>query len=866
MSAVGGSDRQLLHDAELLELAFVRHPGGGDVDLSRVWGGRDLDAEGAVPGEGEHPWPDLGPGLDQDIYCPGLACGTHDNPVLAASGCTRDPSEEPGPTGVPVMKLSRAAGLVERAETVAFTPQLVARAEVNSEDVAVFGSGISFEWQYRRDEEDGTTGGKFPGIFRMGSVDDYLWNLRTYRSQDAILYEYVRRLVGGVEAGADATLPWGEGQRLRHVLLGNELERPGSELNARELAWYVLRTCQFLHQCAPTVLRIFPGMKHPRRTFESSETPCHEYFSDVPSLERRATCALDATFFHIVRAALVVQVMEDAPDQFTGVLGEGIGGDAWEDLREYLEEQGYAAEEIPNSPLSLDYGIHREQVRHWALWRRKLVAPFHAVDFHWYGAKAFWPPGDVPEPVEPCDDPDDAPVEPETAGTFAYLSEAAKVVEQIRDRIDHWWANSESVGVWCTETGVASHQAKYHIDETARHRLPDPEADAVVANPAYYEVRVNPGKLDGCEFDDERTLAGHFKENPTDWPTWAFTSEREQARQVWHRLSFLYGQGVDEVAWFTNMAEVLSDDPSGDDGNAFQQFYSYGVTTDLQMEDEPKYRYRRKKPAFCALRRWNQYLGRFVRAKVLPGLDGTHGYYAVVFERSPEDVRGKDYPYAVVAWADPQAYTSVKDGEEGGAYDGDMSGRPPLTLPEGLRIGHVNATPPWLHAQVHPIEVDTVPDEEVVPGLAEIAVGRDSLVELFTDMLDACPGDEDGGFECGVDNPCVDDSDRIDLSSDPQSYRSSNGVWVFGADKALDRESMALPDGSTGTLTYFQLDSDVKVWFVLMPRGALKYEAPYVVDSWPMRTEYRWFDLCEWSEVDADDVDAIQDAVEGGEC
>ncbi|MCK6531215.1 hypothetical protein L6R50_27850 [Myxococcota bacterium] len=185
------------------------------------------------------------------------------------------------------------------------------------------------------------------------------------------------------------------------------------------------------------------------------------------------------------------------------------------------------------------------------------------------------------------------------------------------------------------------------------------------------------------------------------WPPWAFTSPEEQAVQVWTRLCYMAGLGVVKAMWYTNEADAYqANEIVNSIGGSPTTFYSTGLTQDTRVQSlwypdlalcymspfatsdreyfDPNdtksslplladdYRSRSKKPAFCALRRWNRFLQGYQEAILLPRLDGVDeegggehaGFYAVLFHRAPDSVDFDRYPYALVVWADPQAYGS----------------------------------------------------------------------------------------------------------------------------------------------------------------------------------------------------------------
>ncbi|MCK6527915.1 hypothetical protein L6R50_10270 [Myxococcota bacterium] len=282
-------------------------------------------------------------------------------------------------------------------------------------------------------------------------------------------------------------------------------------------------------------------------------------------------------------------------------------------------------EAVPSDPAELDRNdpIHRAAIR--ILGQSYLRAPFDVLDFHWYA----------------CREAERGPSLPysEQAGEFLYLSKAGAYVNGpsgLRALLADWWWSGDSIPLWCSETGISSH-ASPGLE-------PDVPADQIA-----FGYRVDPATV--------RVRTG--SDDPACWPDWVFTSEREQARQVWTRLSYLAAMGVSRTLWYANQAETQG---SGED---LSRFYSFGLTSDVREDADTDYVLRRKKLGFCALRRWNEYLEHFLSAEVALGLDGTlpglEGFYGVLFERSPGSVAAATYdtatyPHALLLWADPQAY------------------------------------------------------------------------------------------------------------------------------------------------------------------------------------------------------------------
>lgn len=246
--------------------------------------------------------------------------------------------------------------------------------------------------------------------------------------------------------------------------------------------------------------------------------------------------------------------------------------------------------------------------------------------------------------------------------------------------------------------------------------------------------------------------------DPAAWPSWVFTSEREQARQVWVRLCYFAGLGVLKVFWFSNDVNPIG---ATDDA---QRFYSYGLTDDTvnsrfdpskctgvgpahtcadaacdpeacvtDVDAQWPYAYRRKKQGFCAMRQWNRFLDRYQRARLVTDLDGVAlpGFYAVLFERDPESERYADYPLALVAWADAQGYAA-----------------PPAGLVEPDYVSHSLDFVRKGGCTRAPLVVKTIPDVECAAD-AGCYVTADTVCNPCLDDGEACPDGASADYRGG---------------------------------------------------------------------------------------------------------------------
>lgn len=642
--ATHGTQAQLLRDAQSLGAAAVRQLEDADTFLSTLWRGCPTAAadhfaigEGwACPPVDVSVWGETSPGCADAIptTCPGAA----------AASC-----ELPG--GAPPV-LTEAFLQVARDPAVGsidVLPTLFAQSNVPT--------AVEYEWRY---DAHGT--GQALGSFWLGNVDQY-FDLATEHERahaDRLAQEFIRQLV------ADASY-WAA-DRPAYVCLSNELD---GTVPDEDLAWLALRTSEILAACRPEVRRIFPGLA----SVSDVPPPGGDAFADcvagadpARSFAENARCRLDRLFFHIVRSALVAQAHDVDPaasDRFVELLGEGIRGGA---ARYFAWKHGEGApfdgEVLVGTDLAApeaeaDYAVLREDLRAWSR-ERGLTCPFDVLDFHWYnnGYKR----GEV---------------------SFLYIGWSRLLVETLREVMGRWWAEGEVIPIWCTETGVSSARSPGHYYEKAEFgvmaagtfqdcsgHLPVPNCvvagDALLGSHETFEYRVAPAQV----FDAH---SGPFDLADRSWD-WVFVSETEQARQMCIRLSFFSGVGVDRALWHTNEA------PPVKTGNEVQEFYGFGLTEDTAVETsvrvgdataslrevtpQPVYSDRQKKPAFCAMQRWSRYLGKHRWAQVVHPLDGLdleedgvtrgehRGYYAVLFALDGDS----EYPFALVVWADGQAY------------------------------------------------------------------------------------------------------------------------------------------------------------------------------------------------------------------
>lgn len=329
-----GTTEQLVHDAELLGVTFIRQLNDADAYLKHMWAGGD-----------SFWWPEpFGPYWTGASVCAGPKCGGGGSPMLEPGHC--DYSSDSG--SVPPIFPARLRTVIDVADRMQLIPQPGDRGvgkppweRADPDLLAEMRGTVVFKWDFT----DGTGTPRLNAPFRLGSVDNRYRggdapgstlpvSADAFLSQDLLLHEFLRRLV---DPGT-GDLTWGEGTRLPYIILGNELERAENDYNCAETAWWILRTSQILQQCAPDVIRIFPGLHHPRSSAlgepEGQDGDCGRFVHALPHA-RRVACALDRIFFHIIRAAVIVQWQESAGGRFVQVLGEGVR-DGYVSLLEYL--------------------------------------------------------------------------------------------------------------------------------------------------------------------------------------------------------------------------------------------------------------------------------------------------------------------------------------------------------------------------------------------------------------------------------------------------------------------------------------------------------------------------------------------------
>ncbi|MCK6531299.1 hypothetical protein L6R50_28290, partial [Myxococcota bacterium] len=183
-----------------------------------------------------------------------------------------------------------------------------------------------------------------------------------------------------------------------------------------------------------------------------------------------------------------------------------------------------------------------------------------------------------------------------------------------------------------------------------------------------------------------------------------------------------------------------------------------GISESCTAESEftsVEYRRRSKKRAFCALKRWNQHLGRYRCARLLPRFDGldagggnaNQGFYAVVFRIADDSA---EHPFALVTWTDPQAISACVDPTAPVPWAACAPSRPLIFVPAdplGARPRVVQTIP---HEEtVDPAEYD--PDGTGAGGLPEIA------------------------------DPCLADGDVLADPGGEPGYAGAK-VWRFGPD------------------------------------------------------------------------------------
>ncbi|MCK6531054.1 hypothetical protein L6R50_26995 [Myxococcota bacterium] len=620
-----------MRDAERLGVTHLRQVGDGDTYYDTLWVGC-ADYSGGLHGE-DNVWyalPSDFPGTGHGWFCSpssgdletvwdlGAPCGAIVvAPVCPTEGPVLEEDEGGGPftllCGFPtasgqgsappvLVSLLRDLVVDSGGRSLTILPVLYGRSDRES------GAERGFDWGY--------VGAN--GVITSDGQSNLISVFERDGKEDRLAREFLRQLF------SDAGL-WGMGQPLTSVQYGNELE---GVVPPEEIAWLVLRTALDLSDCAPaSVRRLFPALYSPSTTGTTS--PPDEYIEGKRE-------QVEQIFFELVRAVLILQAEDvtDDPDLGTrldALLGTPTGiplADLWPaftGLLTLFEGIFGTGRPIPSGPADLDRDdpAHRALLK--VLTRANLRAPFDVLDFHWYACWDLLQPSELPgaEPVV----------------RFFFLSKANAYLNGprgLRALVDEWWSGGDAIDLWCSETGISSDASPF--------LRPDVPPDQIT-----YGLRVDPETV--------RALTG--SDDPACWPEWVFTSEREQARQLWMRLCYLAALGVKRVLWYANQSEERNLD------GGQPEFYAFGLTSDTLDDENEDYLHRRKKLGFCALRRWNEYLERFVSAEVALGLDGEspglEGFYGVLFRRSPDSAAAAAYdtdsfPYALVLWADTRSY------------------------------------------------------------------------------------------------------------------------------------------------------------------------------------------------------------------
>ncbi|MCK6526507.1 hypothetical protein L6R50_02775 [Myxococcota bacterium] len=736
----------------------------------------------------------------------------------------------------PPVYLDPYASLAAEAwsRTLATLPVLLGKSDRDPKTGDGF-SYFDFQWVDATGAyHDVITGTGADALYRWTTVDD------RPSQEDFLAHEWTRQLLQG---SGDTPVPfWTSPEAPAFLQLGNELEGT-SEPDAE--AWVVLRTLLDMRECGlpATTKTVYPGLPSPSQFNEDALvwacalhegaiwTPCTwpHYIGDLifgvrevgGALRIRGAFAL--TQFELVRAALVVLVEDavGAPVHFSSSLDPTTFADpplydrltalfhdpatahelvhVWTNFQliQYLMDLGVMLGilTLPFSPgpvLSSPTELDRENVWHQVLLallcRNMVKAPYDVMDFHWYCQDASYALSGA--------EPDVAftPLAP-AQGNFLYLAYSRPYLNAIRFVLRSWWSNGDGVPLWCTETGTSSLLSPMGMAEIGvqpEGGAASPSCDA----PTYtyddltgpqWHFRVDPGSV-----KDFAAVLGIS--DVTDfalWPEWAFTSELEQARQVWTRLSYFAGLGVERTLWYTADADLHT--AAGSCAGTLRKFAGHGLTDNgyASFEDDAgqpiPYASRRKKQAWCALRRWNQYLDRYLGAGTVAELDGwagakgRAGFYAVVFRRAPDSIGGDHdaatYPYALLAWADPQSY-------DWSACTADCFDSPePMWTRRSLSFLRASETLP------HPIQVQTLPQAE------ERTDGFDSVCQP---CLGSAPDDTapaDGGA----------------------SGYTHDGQWRFGPSQAPDPTPCA--DGCAAWT--FDIVSDADPLLILLPEGAV---------------------------------------------
>ncbi|MCK6531265.1 hypothetical protein L6R50_28110, partial [Myxococcota bacterium] len=680
-----GTAAELLRDAQRLGIGWLRQLDQADAHLDTMWKGcwqyTGLDST-------DNRWRLLSDDFDVPDP-PGWSCAPATVPTPAVWSLPASPAPLPTCTDLPPHACPASPGassctapdeapqlmdnaLMDLAGTAparglaGVLPVLLGRGPESEPGTDPCASPRFFGWDYVDFAGQLKSTGN-AAHFELRPVDDLLAETGGL-NEDVLLDEFMRQLIGNHSA------EWGPTTALPYVQLGNEMV---NTVCPSALGWLILRLSELTDRCQPGLGRVFPALASPNNRLDPTDDEA--YLADVED-------GLKRVFYHIVRAALVVRqesgIAADASRFETVMPGIEAAWTAdphtslWGFINDHLPTS-YSDADSPSAVFPLDFDLLSDDLRvalqKWCA--MNLRAPFHVMDFHWYNSRG--------------------------EGDFLYLNALPALIERIRFTMDYWWVDGRDVPIWCTETGISSDRNPTHVaarraagEDASLNFLtcyahvpsctnhgplgggPEPD-DPMGAGAEAFEYRIDPAAIRAIA--DAGDPTDPFPAAPEHWPAWVFTSEFEQAVQVWSRLAMLAGVGVQKAWWYSNVVSER------DQAGLPTRFYSYGLTEDFMVsvldpldcgvdadsdgfsdyckaESEfasTEYKRRSKKRAFCALKRWNQYLGSYLCAKVLPrfdGLDAGHvyanqGFHAVVFRVADDSA---DRPFALVTWTDAQ--------------------------------------------------------------------------------------------------------------------------------------------------------------------------------------------------------------------
>ncbi|MCK6531210.1 hypothetical protein L6R50_27820 [Myxococcota bacterium] len=777
-----GTAAELLRDAQRLGIGWLRQLDQADAHLSTMWKGcwqySGIDAT-------DNRWRLLSDDFDVPDP-PGWPCAPATGPSpaswsLAPADCVDPPPYEcpasPGgatsctaPTESPKMMadaLMELAGDLPARGVAGALPVLLGRGPEFEPGTDPCPSPRYYGWEYV-DESGIRRSGPTAAHFELRPVDDFLAETGGL-NEDVLLDEFMRQLIGNHSA------EWGSTTPLPYVQLGNEMV---GIVCPSALGWLILRLSELADRCQPGLGRVFPALASPSNRLDPTDEEA--YLADVGD-------GLWRVFYHVVRAALVVRqesgIAADATRFETVMPGieRAWTADALTSLWGQVNEDlgtSYSDTTPPTTVFPLDENTVSEalltSMKKWCL--ANLQAPFHIMDFHWYNSRG-------------------------QEGGFLYLSALPALIERMQDTMGFWWVGGEDIPIWCTETGISSdrnpthiaarraagydasgdfHTCYSHVPSCTNHGFlgggPEPD-DAMGAGLEAFEYRIDPTVIQAIA--DAGDPADAIPDLPAHWPQWVFTSEFEQAVQVWSRLAMLAGAGVQKAWLYSNVVSETNQ------AGLPTQFYSYGLTEDFMVsvldpvdcgvdldgdgfsdfckaESEfasTEYKRRSKKRAFCALKRWNQYLGSYLCAKVLrrfDGLDAGHvyakkGFYAVVFRVADDSA---DRPFALVTWTDAQVFSTCADPAAPAPLGSCVPARPLIFVPDD----------PF---GVKPLAVQTIPHEAVIDPSVYDPDGTGA--GGWPEIADPCLADAESPAEPAAGDP---------------GYAGAK-VWRFGPDQEL---------------------------------------------------------------------------------